>query len=237
VAISVLDVRDAFAPQHVRVPAAVAPSTSVAPRRLPVTVAAAGLIGVVEAVGLLAVALPGLDGVLTAAGRPAGWVIAGGLVLLAAWIVLCAGSGGALFDGTGGALLRGVASAEMALVAVLLVLATATHVPNPTSLPVPALGLLALAVPVGKLLLAGAPSAQRWVAQGPRTRVSRPDPVQGHRLLATLTWASSAPRSAPSRSSPRSRTAGPASPRPPSSPSPDPPAARSGWTALTTLVP
>jgi hypothetical protein len=187
VAISVLDVRDAFAPQHVRVPAAVAPSTAVAPRRLPVTVAAAGLIGVVEAVGLLAVALTGLDGVLTAAGRPAGWVIAGGLVLLAAWIVLCAGSGGALFDGTGGALLRGVAYAEMALVAVLLVLATATHVPNPTSLPVPALGLLALAVPVGKLLLAGAPSAQRWVAEGPRTRVSRPDPVQGHRLLATLT--------------------------------------------------
>ena len=56
-AISVLDVRDTFAPQHVRVPAAVAPSTAVAPRRIPVTVAAAGLIGVVEAVGLLAVAL------------------------------------------------------------------------------------------------------------------------------------------------------------------------------------
>ena len=92
--------------------------------------------------------------------------------------MLCAGSGAALIDGTGRTLLMGVAYAEMALVAVLLVVATATHVPNPTSLPVPALGLLALAVPVGKLLLAGAPSAQRWVAAGPRTRVRRPDPVQ-----------------------------------------------------------
>ena len=51
----------------------------------------------------------------------------------------------------------------------------------------PALGLLALAVPVGKLLLAGAPSAQRWIAEGPRLRVRRPDPVQTHRVLATLT--------------------------------------------------
>jgi hypothetical protein len=52
---------------------------------------------------------------------------------------------------------------------------------------VPALGLVALAVPVGKLLLAGAPSAQAWIAAGPRIRVSRPDPVATHRLLATVT--------------------------------------------------
>jgi hypothetical protein len=140
-----------------------------------------------RAVGLLAVALTGLDGVLSAAGRPAGWLIAGGLLLLAAWIVLCAGSGAALLDGTGRSLLRGVAYAEMVLVAALLVTATAGVLPNPTSLPVPALGLLLLAVPVGKLLLVGAPSAARWMAQGPRTRVRRPDPVQAHRLLATLT--------------------------------------------------
>ncbi len=80
-----------------------------------------------------------------------------------------------------------VLNALPVLVAVLLVLATTTPWQNPTSLPVPALGLLALSVPVGKLLLAGAPSATRWVAQGPRTRVPRPDPVQAHRVLATLT--------------------------------------------------
>ncbi|WP_324276017.1 hypothetical protein [Blastococcus brunescens] len=109
------------------------------------------------------------------------------LVVLAAWIVLCAGSAAAMVDGTGRALLAGVAYAEMALVATLLVVATATPFANPTSLPLPALGLLALAVPVAKLLLAGAPSAQRWIAQGPRARVRRPDPVQAHRLLATVT--------------------------------------------------
>jgi hypothetical protein len=187
VAISVLDVRDTFAPQHVRVPAAAAVAPSAASRRVPVTVVAAALVGVVEAVGLLAVALTGLDGVLSATGRPAGWMIAGGLLLLAAWIVLCAGSSAALLDGTGRSSLRGVAYAEMTLVAVLLVLATAGTVSNPISLPVPAVGLVLLAVPVGKLLLVGAPSAARWMAQGPRTRVRRPDPVQAHRLLATLT--------------------------------------------------
>ena len=192
-AISALEVRETFAPQHVRVPAAVsrpvAPATSppALSRRVPITVVAAGLTGVVEAVGLLAVALTGLDGVLSSTARPPGWLTAGGLVLLAAWIVLCAGSGAALLDGSGRSLLMGVAYAEMTLVATLLVIATATPFQNPTTLPVPALGLLALAVPVGKLLLAGAPSAQRWIAQGPRTRVRPPDPVQAHRLLATLT--------------------------------------------------
>ncbi len=189
-ATSVLDVRDTFAPQHVRVPAAVRVPVAVAgptARRIPVTVAAAGLIGVVEAAGLLAVALTGLDGVLSPAAGTAGWLVAGGLLLLAGWIVLCAGSGAALFDGAGRTMLLGVAYAEMALVAALLVLATITPLANPTSLPVPALGLLALAVPVGKVLLAGAPSAQSWIAQGPRIRVRRPDPVQAHRVLATLT--------------------------------------------------
>ncbi|MFD2091834.1 hypothetical protein [Blastococcus deserti] len=185
-AISVLEVRDTLAPQHVRVPAAVATPTATAARRVPLTVVAAGLVGVTEAIGLLAVALTGLDGVLTAV-RPSGWLVASGLLVLAAWIVLCAGSAAALVDGTGRSVLVGLALAEMVLVALLLVLATVTPVPNPTSLPVPALGLLALAVPVGKLLLAGAPSATRWVAAGPRTRVRRDDPVQAHRLLATLT--------------------------------------------------
>jgi hypothetical protein len=163
-----------------------AAETPTATRRLPVAVLAAGLIGVLEAVGLLAVALTGLDAVLSSV-RPAGWLVVAGLVVLAGWIVLCAGSGAALIDGAGRTLLMGVAYAEMALVAVLLVVATVTPFQNPTPLPVPALGLLALAVPVGKLLLAGAPSARRWIAEGPRLRVRRPDPAQTHRVLATLT--------------------------------------------------
>jgi hypothetical protein len=189
VAISVLDVRDTFAAPHVSVPAraTVAATTETVSRRLPMTVATAGLIGVLEAVGLLSLALTSLDGLLSSPTRPAGWIVAAGLLLLAAWIVLCAGSGAAVIDGAGRKLLLGVAYAELVLVAMLLVIVTALSVPLPIALPLPALGLLALAVPVGKLLLANAPSAQRWVAAGPRTRVRRADPVQTHRLLATAT--------------------------------------------------
>ena len=187
-AISVLDVRDTFAAPRVRVPAVAAAKTSAA-RRLPVSIVAAGSIGVLEAVGLLAVALTGLDDVMTAALRPAGWMVAGGLLGLSAWIVLCAGSGAAIIDGAGRKLLLGVAYAELVLVAVLLVVATVLPVANPTSLPLPALGLLAMAVPVGKLLLIGTPSARDWLAAGPRVRPRRADPVQCHRLLATLTLA------------------------------------------------
>ena len=189
-AISVLDVRDTFAAAHVCVPArTTVAGDETAVRRLPVTVVAAALIGVLEAVALLAMALTSVDGVLSSPTRPAGWIIGAGLLLLAGWIVLCAGSGAALVDGAGRTLLMGIAYAEMALVAFLLVLATAMPIVTPGNIPVPALGLLALAVPVGKLLLASAPSARRWVAQGPRTRVRRADPVQTHRLLATVTLA------------------------------------------------
>jgi hypothetical protein len=182
-AISVLDT---FAAPRVRGAARVAVAAPSATRRLPLTVAAAGSLGVLQSVALLAVALTGLDAVLSAI-RPGGVLIASGLVLLAGWIVLCAGSGAALIDGAGRRLFTGVAYAEMALVAVLLVVATVTPFENPTSLPVPALGLLALALPVGKLLLASAPSAQRWIAEGPHVRARRVDPVQSHRLLATIT--------------------------------------------------
>lgn len=182
-AISVLDT---FAVPRVRGAARAAVTAPSATRRLPLTVAAAGSLGVLQSVALLAVALTGLDAVLSAI-RPGGVLIASGLVLLAGWIVLCAGSGAALIDGAGRRLFTGVAYAEMALVVVLLVVATVTPAQFPTSLPVPALGLLALALPVGKLLLAGAPSAQHWIAEGPRVRVRRVDPVQSHRLLATIT--------------------------------------------------
>lgn len=193
-AISVLEARDTFVPQHVRVPAAAtvavptdATADATAVRRLPLAVLGTALVGVLQAVALLAVALGGLDSLLVSAGRPSGWLVAAGLVLLAGWIVLCAGSAAAMVDGTGRSLLVGVAYAELVLVALLLVVATATPVDNPTSLPLPALGLLALAVPVGKLLLANAPSARQWIAQGPRAKVRRPDPVQAHRGLATAT--------------------------------------------------
>jgi hypothetical protein len=198
VAISVLDVRDPFAPSSVRgprlpalslVPAAPTASSTVAPRRLPLTVLAAGAIGILEAVGLMATALTGIDGVLNSPLRPEGWMIALGLLVLAGWIVLCAGTGAALIDGAGRTLLVHLCYAELALIAFLAVLGTATPIfaGLPARFPLPLLVLVALAVPVGKLLLVGAPSAVRWVAAGPRPRERRRDPVAAHRLLASVT--------------------------------------------------
>jgi len=188
-AISVLDVRDTFAAPRVRVPgaASAAATTETATRRLPLTVAVAGVIGVLEAVGLMSLALTHLDGLFSAPTRPAGWIVAAGLIMLAGWIVLSAGSGTALIDAAGRTLFVGVAYAEVVLVAALLVVATALPVAVPVSLPLPLLALMVLAVPVGKLLLANAPTARQWVAAGPRLRVRRADPVQAHRALATVT--------------------------------------------------
>jgi hypothetical protein len=196
VAINVLDVRDTFAPSRAGmprvpalsiVPAAPTASSTVAPRRLPLPVLAAGALGILEAVGLMATALSGIDGVLSSPLRPAGWLVVVGLLVLAAWIVLCAGSGAVLIDGAGRSLLVNVAYGEIALVALLTVVATMTPLFAPLPLPLPLVALLALAVPVGKLLLAGAPSAVQWVADGPRTRERRADPVQTHRVLAAVT--------------------------------------------------
>jgi hypothetical protein len=188
-AINVLDVRDTFAAPRLRVPALrlVATSSTPSARRLPMTVLAAGLIGILEAVGLLAVALAGIDGALTTV-RPSGVTLALGLTVLAAWIVLSAGSGAGLIEATGRRLLVAVAYAEIALVGFLLVAVSAVPVfTPPAGLPLPVLAVLVLAVPLAKLLLAGTPSARQWVADGPRARVRRPDPVAAHRLLATLT--------------------------------------------------
>jgi hypothetical protein len=112
------------------------------------------------------------------------------LGLLAAWIVSCAGSGATLVDGAGRRSLIAVALAELVLVGVLFVVATTKPlIPAlPGGLPPAALALLG-SVPVGKLLLVGSPSAIAWVAAGPRTRETRPDPVAAHRLLCTLTIA------------------------------------------------
>jgi hypothetical protein len=194
-AISVLDVRETFAPVHLRVlpvevpaatTAAATPATVTVTRRMPLAVAAAGLIGVLEAVALLAVGLWGLDVALTTV-RPSGWLVGSGLVVLAGWIVLGAGSAAALIDGAGRRLLMGVAFAEIALVSMSMIVATLLPFPLPTDIPVPAWGVLGLVLPVAKLLLVGAPSARTWIAAGPRTRVRRPDPVQTHRMLATVT--------------------------------------------------
>ncbi|MGZ4568062.1 MAG: hypothetical protein ACXVX8_04525 [Blastococcus sp.] len=195
-AVNVLDVRDTFAPSRARtprvpalsiVPAAPTASSTVAPRRLPLTVLAAGAIGILEAVGLMATALTGIDGVLNSPLRPEGWLVVVGLLVLAAWIVLCAGSGAVLIDGAGRNLLVNLAYAEIALVVMLTVVASATPLFPTAPLPLPLLALLALAVPIGKLLLAGAPSAAQWVAEGPRVRERRADPVAAHRVLATVT--------------------------------------------------
>jgi hypothetical protein len=189
VASTVLDVRDTFAPAHVRAPKAPAASTPTTVRRLPVAVLTAGALGITEAVGLLAAGLTSLDGVLTSASRPSGVVVALALIALAGWIVLAAAGGAALIDGTGKKLGLAVAYGELGLVGLLAVVAVGAPVQVPFGLPLPALLLLALAVPVGKLLLVGAPSAQAWIAAGPRTRERRPDPVAAHRGAATLTLA------------------------------------------------
>ncbi|SNS73916.1 hypothetical protein SAMN06893096_107111 [Geodermatophilus pulveris] len=151
-------------------------TTADTPRRPPVTVLAAAALGVLEAVALLAGGLTGLDGLLLSPLRPAGPVVAALLLLLAGWVVLCAGGGVALLDRSGRRLHTAVATAEAALVGGLLVLALLTPLFDalPVGLPLPALALLALGLPVGKLLLAGAPSALVWAAHGPRTREPRP---------------------------------------------------------------
>lgn len=190
-AISTLDLRDTFGsrmPVWSRMPVSPRTETGVL-RRVPVTALAAGLIAVVEGVGLLAAALTGLDGVLSSPLRPAGPLVAAGLIVLAGWIVLAAGSGTALVDGSGRRTFVGLAVAEVALVGALSVAAVATPFLSDVrlGLPLPAVALLALALPVGKLLLVCAPGARQWVAQGPRVRDIRPDPVAAHRVLTTLT--------------------------------------------------
>jgi hypothetical protein len=196
---NVLDVRDTFAPSHVLprrpvlsvVSAAPADSSTATarprPRRAPLTVWAAATVGVLEALGLMATALTGIDKVLGSPLRPEGWLVVVGLLVLAGWIVLCAGSGAALFDASGQRLFVAVAYAEIALVGLLVVVVSATSMSLPVALPLPVLAVLALAVPAAKLLAVGAAATQRWIAAGPRARSRRPDPVAVHRGLATAT--------------------------------------------------
>jgi hypothetical protein len=163
----------------------------VAPPRMPVPVVAVAGLSVVEALGLLAVGLTGLDGALGTAIRPSGWLVAVTLLVLATWVVACAGGGATVLDGAGRRLLVAVACAEIGLVVVLFVAGVAgAHVPGaPARLPLPALALLALAVPTGKLLLVGFPTTLDWLAVGPRVRERRPDPTRTHAGLCTATLA------------------------------------------------
>jgi hypothetical protein len=191
VAISVLDVRSTFVPPRVVVPSRTAVRTTAAPRRLPLTVIAAAAMGVAEALGLLAVGLTSMDSLLTSATRPHGGVVAAVVLALATWVVVSAGSGATMVDGAGRRGFVAVAHAELFAVAAAGLTAVFVGLPAsiPAPLPLPALVLIALAVPVAKLLLAGSPSAQAWIAAGPRIRERRPDPVARHRMVATVTMA------------------------------------------------
>lgn len=187
-AISVLDVRDPFAvPARPALRLVPVGSASPARRRLPAVVAAAALVSGLEAVALLAAGLTGFDRAMSSLHRPSGVVVALGLGLLATWVVLCAAGGVALLDASGGRLFRGVCYAELGIAAGVLVIACTTPLLDGAGVPAPAVALLALAVPAGKLLLAGAPATAQWIAQGPRPVEHRPDPVGRHRRLCAVT--------------------------------------------------
>jgi hypothetical protein len=162
------------------------------PRRVLLPVLAAGLLAVTESLGLLAMGLAGLDRVVGTALRPSGGPVALTLLLLAGWVVLCAGGGASLVDGAGRTLVVSVACGELVLLvflagAGLLGADGARQLAVPLGAPLPACALLALAVPFGKLLLAGAPSSLAWVAAGPRPRVRRPAVAPGRPVLRRAT--------------------------------------------------
>jgi hypothetical protein len=196
VVISVLGVRDAVVPPRTGrpepaprpVPDEVA-GTAGARRRTPATAVLLAVGGVVQGLAMVAAALTVLAGLLGSAHRPSGLLVGTGLVVLASWVVLAAAGGACVLDGSGGRLLTAVSCAEVGLLAVVLVAGGTTSVFDAlrSPLPVPALALLGIAVPVGKLLLVGAPSTRAWLAQGPRPRPQRPDPVAAHRLLCAGT--------------------------------------------------
>ena len=167
-------------------PRPIRPRSPARPRRAPLTVWSAATVGILEALGLMATALTGIDKILGSPLRPEGWLVVVGLLVLAGWIVLCAGSGAALFDASGQRLFTAVAHAEIALVGMLVVVTTATSMPLPVALPLPVLAVLALAVPVVKLLLVARrrhPALDRRRAPRPRppSRPGRRAPRSGHR--------------------------------------------------------
>ena len=160
-------------------------------RRAPLPVIAAAVLSVVESLALLALGLTSLDAVLGLAARPSGALVAAGLVVLAGWVVLCAGGGASLVDGAGRLLLVVVSCAEVAVLVTGgvtgLLRGSTVLVGGLGALPVPALALLGLAVPATKMLLAGAPGAAAWLAAGPATRRLRPAVHADRRALRLVT--------------------------------------------------
>ena len=153
-----------------------APLPVPARRWWPAPVLALAAVCGLEALALLAGGLTGLDGLFTAAPGPSVPVVVTVLGGLAGWVVLCAGSGLAALEG-GRRLVNGLACAEIAAVAALFVVSLTTPLVGdlPTTLPLPAVALLALAVPVGKLLLTSAPATLAWAeAAPPRVRTAAP---------------------------------------------------------------
>jgi hypothetical protein len=184
VALSVLDVRD--------VPVAPAPAATRPGPAIPAAVLATAVLSGVESVALLAAALSGLNGLLTSSPHPNGALVGLVLVGFAGWIVACAGGAATLVDGAGRRLVNGVAYAELALVGVSFpvgLLTPGLDALLPGALPLPAVALLALAVPSGKLLLAGSPATLDFLAAGPRVRERRPDPTRTYSGLCTATLA------------------------------------------------
>ena len=166
------------------VPADVAPR-----RRAPAAVLAAAGIAVLDAIAVVAAALTGLDGLLTAPDRPSGALVALVLLALAAWAVFGAGGGLVLADGSSARLLVVVAWAELALLAAVFVLGLATSSLDGvvSGLPVPAVALSLVVIPVGKLLLATAPSSGAWLDAGPRPRARGPELSEDQRALRIAT--------------------------------------------------
>ena len=164
--------------------------------RLPLAVAAVAVLAVLEALGLLALGLTSLDGVFGTGARPDGMLVAVTLLLLAGWVVLCAGGGAAVVDGAGRRLMIAVAGGEIVLLLVL-VLAVLLGVDRGWlvalgplgALPGPVLTLLALGLPVAKLLLATTPSTAGWIRAGGRPVVARTTAVTQHRVLRGITLA------------------------------------------------
>jgi hypothetical protein len=161
---------------------------------MPGTVGTTAALAVLESLGLLALGLTSLDGVFGTGVRPDGLLVAVTLLLLAGWVVLCAGGGASLADGAGSRLVVAVASGEIVLLLVLTLAGVLgadgvwlVALGPLGALPVPALALLALGLPTTKLLLATSPSAVAWVASGGRPRRPRPAPVVAHRGLRGVT--------------------------------------------------
>jgi hypothetical protein len=198
VAISVLDVGDTVVPPRLVPPepalrlvppVEAAAQVPAARRRTPVTAVLLAVGGVVQGLAIVAAALTVLADALDTVHRPPGPLVGSCLVLLATWVVLGAAGGACVLDGSGRRLLVAVSYAEFGLLGIVLVAGALTPAFDrlATPLPVPVLALTALAVPADKLLLAGAPSTTRWLAQGPRVRERRPDPVDAHRPLCAMT--------------------------------------------------